>query len=44
MRMRKKKYLEERLNAVSDILFRIDTFDRNFNTSIPMTVILTLQF
>ena len=34
MRMRKKKYLEERLNAVSDILFRIDTFDRNFNTAI----------
>ena len=32
--MRKKKYLEERLNAVSDILFRIDTFDRNFNTAI----------
>ena len=34
MRMRKKKYLEERLNAVSDILFRIDTDDRNFNTAI----------
>lgn len=34
MRMRKKKYLEERLNAVSEILFRIDTFDRNFNTAI----------
>lgn len=32
--MRKKKYLEERLNAVSDILFRIDTDDRNFNTAI----------
>ncbi|MBR6564213.1 MAG: tRNA (guanosine(46)-N7)-methyltransferase TrmB [Clostridia bacterium] len=34
MRMRKKKYLEERLSAVSEILFRIDTFDRNFNTAI----------
>ena len=34
MRMRKKKYLEERLNAVSDILFKIDTDDRNFNTAI----------
>lgn len=34
MRMRKKKYLSERLDAVSDILFRIDTNDRNFNTAI----------
>ncbi|MBQ4120336.1 MAG: tRNA (guanosine(46)-N7)-methyltransferase TrmB [Clostridia bacterium] len=34
MRMRKKKYLEDRLAAVSDILFKIDTLDRNFNTSI----------
>ena len=34
MRMRKKKYLEDRLNAVSDILFKIDTLDRNFNTAI----------
>ena len=34
MRMRKKKYLNERLTAVSDILFKIDTDDRNFNTAI----------
>jgi tRNA (guanine-N7-)-methyltransferase len=32
--MRKKKYLNERLDAVSDILFKIDTDDRNFNTAI----------
>lgn len=34
MRMRKKKYLEDRLFAVSDILFKIDTEDRNFNTAV----------
>ncbi len=34
MRMRKKKYLEDRLAAVSDILFKIDTTDRNFNTAV----------
>ena len=34
MRMRKKKYLEDRLLAVSDILFKIDTVDRNFNTAV----------
>lgn len=34
MRMRKKKYLEERLAAVSDRLFIINTEDRNFNTAI----------
>lgn len=34
MRMRKKKYLEERLAAVSDYLFVINTEDRNFNTAI----------
>lgn len=34
MRMRKKKYLEERLNAVSDILIISDFEDRNFNTAI----------
>ena len=34
MRMRKKKYLDERLLAVSDILFKINTDDRNFNTAI----------
>ena len=34
MRMRKKKYLEERLAAVSDYLFIINTEDRNFNTAV----------
>ena len=34
MRMRKKKHLEERLQAVSDILFVSDIEDRNFNTAI----------
>ena len=34
MRMRKKKYLNERLAAVSDILFISDIEDRNFNTAI----------
>ncbi len=33
MRMRKKKYLDERLCAVSDILFISDIEDRNFNTA-----------
>jgi len=34
MRMRKKKHLEERLEAVKDILFISDIEDRNFNTAI----------
>ena len=34
MRMRKKKHLEERLEAVRDILFISDIKDRNFNTAI----------
>ena len=34
MRMRKKKHLEERLQAVSDYLFISDIEDRNFNTAI----------
>ena len=34
MRMRKKKHLGERLDAVSDILFVCDCEDRNFNTAI----------
>ncbi len=34
MRMRKKKHLEERLKAVSDILFISNIEDRNFNTAI----------
>lgn len=33
MRMRKKKYLDERLSAVSDILFISDIEDRNFSTA-----------
>ena len=33
MRMRKKKYLDERLKAVSDILFISNIEDRNFNTA-----------
>lgn len=33
MRMRKKKYLDERLQAVSDILFISNLEDRNFNTA-----------
>ena len=33
MRMRKKKHLEERLQAVSDRLFISDIEDRNFNTA-----------
>lgn len=33
MRMRKKKYLDERLGAVSDILFISDIEDRNFITA-----------
>ena len=32
--MRKKKYLEERLSAVSDYLYISDSEDRNFNTAI----------
>lgn len=34
MRMRKKKYLNERLEAVSDLLFIINVEDRNFQTSV----------
>ncbi len=34
MRMRKKKYLAERLSAVNDRLFVMNTEDRNFNTAI----------
>ena len=33
MRMRKKKYLDERLEAVADILFISNIEDRNFNTA-----------
>ena len=41
--MRKKKYLEDRLLAVSDILFKIDTVDRNFNTAIIEKEYLNLK-
>jgi hypothetical protein len=34
MRMRKKKYLDKRLEAVSDILHISNFEDRNFNTAI----------
>lgn len=34
MRMRKKKHLDERLDAVADILYICDSEDRNFNTAI----------
>lgn len=34
MRMRKKKYLNERLEAVSNNLFTINIEDRNFNTAV----------
>lgn len=34
MRMRKKKHLEDRLEAVSEILFVSEIEDRNFNTAI----------
>lgn len=43
MRMRKKKYLEERLAAVSDILFISDIEDRNFNTAILEKEYLDLE-
>ncbi len=43
MRMRKKKYLNERLQAVSDILFISDFEDRNFNTAIENKEYLDLK-
>ncbi len=43
MRMRKKKYLEDRLESVSDILFKINTIDRNFSTAILEKEYLDLQ-
>ncbi len=43
MRMRKKKYLEDRLAAVSDILFKIDTIDRNFSTAVLQKEYIDLQ-
>ena len=43
MRMRKKKYLDKRLDAVSDILYISDFEDRNFNTAIEKKDYLDLQ-
>ena len=43
MRMRKKKYLNERLEQVSDILFISDFEDRNFNTAIKEKEYLDLK-
>jgi len=37
MRMRKKKHLDERLDAVKDILFVLRSEDRNFNSTIENT-------
>ncbi len=43
MRMRKKKYLDERLSAVSDILYISDFEDRNFNTAVKKKEYLDLE-
>ena len=43
MRTRKKKYLDKRLEAVSDILYISDFEDRNFNTAIEKKDYLDLQ-
>lgn len=43
MRMRKKKHLEDRLSAVSDILYVSDFEDRNFNTAIEKKEYLKLE-
>lgn len=43
MRMRKKKHLEERLAAVTNILFISDTEDRNFNTAVLQKEFLDLD-
>ncbi len=43
MRMRKKKYLDQRLEAVSDILYISDFEDRNFNTAIKEKEYLNLE-
>lgn len=43
MRMRKKKYLDERLSQVSDILYISDFEDRNFNTAIKEKEYLDLD-
>lgn len=43
MRMRKKKYLNERLEAVSNRLFMINIDDRNFNSAIKTQEFLPLD-
>ena len=43
MRMRKKKYLNERLLAAKDILFRINCEDKNFNNSAENAAFLDLD-
>lgn len=43
MRMRKKKYLDERLEQVQDILYTSDFEDRNFNTAIEKKEYLDLE-
>ncbi len=43
MRMRKKKYLDERLEAVSQILYIADFEERNFNTAIKEKEYLDLK-
>lgn len=43
MRMRRKRNLDERLEAVQDYLFQIDMEDRNFNTAILEKEYLDLE-
>ena len=43
MRMRKKKNLEERLQAVAEFLFEINTEDRNFETAIKEKEYIDLE-
>ncbi len=43
MRMRKKKYLDRRLEAVADILYISDFEDRNFNTAIEKKEYIDLE-
>ena len=43
MRMRRKKYLDKRLEAVSDILYISDFEDRNFNTAIEKKDYIDLE-
>ena len=43
MRMRKKKYLNERLEAVGDILYICNSDDRNFNTAVKEKAYLNFE-